>query len=99
MTVWFKRHWHLAVYSGLALLTALAYLPARTIMIDQSPVITVTASTITLNMILLYFIAGYTVDKATKNRSRMFGWVMLGIVLVVLTLFFRFVGGYETIFG
>lgn len=76
----------------------LVYVPTREIMIAQTAWIRIIKSDLTLNVFLLLFMWGLLIDKLTKKMSRRKGWIIWGVGTILLILFFRFVGGFETIF-
>ena len=86
-------------YIFIGLLIVPAYLYGRSIMIWFDSYVMVTKTNMTLNFLLLFFFYGVLCDRLTKKMSKRKGWVIWGIGLVILMLFFRFAGGYETIFG
>ena len=86
----------------IALLLVPFYLTGREILIEQEPKGWFWESNITLNLILLYFLIGFWVDKYSKKKwakksEGWKGWVLLLVVLWIVTMFFKYVGGYETI--
>ena len=76
-----------------------SYWWARQAMIDQSTSFTATISNITLNFLLFLGVYGYIVDRKTKHMPKWKGWLILFIGFSVIVLAFRFLGGFETIFG
>jgi len=75
------------------------YMSARSIMIVQNTWLYIMESNVTLNFALLFFLWGIACDKFTKGKGRAYQWIVFGIGVAVLILFFRFVGGYETLIG
>jgi hypothetical protein len=66
----------------------------------------VSISNVTFNLILLYFIWGMMADKISKRKgwdehknTKWKGYALAVFGCIMLGMFFRFVGGYETIFG
>jgi hypothetical protein len=55
-------------------------------------------SNITVNFVLFLFLYGIIVDKYTKKMSKRKGWLIFIIGFIILVLFFKYVGGMETIF-
>lgn len=74
---------------------ASSYMPVREMLIDQSTYFRAIISNVTLNLVLLYGIWGFYIDKATKKMSKRKGWAIFFIGIIAITLFFRFVGGYD----
>ena len=89
----------LAVYIILGVLLVPAYWFGREAMIWFAPYIMVYEANVTLNFLLLFFFYGIACDRMTKHMSRRKGWFIWLTGLVILMIFFRFVGGYETIAG
>jgi hypothetical protein len=90
-------------YACLTVITVLLYKPGVEILSEQEPSGYYIKSNITLNFIILFYIAGVMVDKYSKARwkekkDNWKGWVLLIVVMYAMVLFFKYVGGYETIF-
>jgi hypothetical protein len=94
-----SRWWYPAIYSLIIVTAASGYWFVRSVMIDQQTWFVVLKSNITLNFVLLFFLYGVLCDKITKRVSKKKAWMVWGAGLLILLLFFRFVGGYETVFG
>jgi len=77
----------------------ISYIPAKNIMTDESPYFYVVMSNITLNFVLFIFLWGIVSDKITKGKSRRYSWIFWGIGMIAIVMFFKFVGGFPTIFG
>lgn len=93
------RYWYPVIYSLLILTTVSGYWFVREVMTDQQTWFLAMKSNITLNFVLLFFFYGILCDRLTKKVSKKKAWMVWGGGLLILLLFFRFVGGYETIFG
>lgn len=87
------------VFGIVAILSVLAYMPAREVMTFSKPYFYITKSNITLNFVLFLFLWGVVSDWITRRRTKWVQWLVFAGGLVVLILFFRFVGGFPTIFG
>ena len=92
MPVWV---WYLCLVATVVF----AYSPVKERMINQEGTFLAVIGGVTFNMILLYGLWGLVSDRMGKGKPRWYGWVVCGIGFVALTLFFRFAGGLETIFG
>jgi len=95
-----NRHW-VALYTLVGLATIILYFPARAHMIVQDAWIYVVQSPVSLNFIFLFGLWGIVSDKISrrfgwKTNSKK-SWAMFAIGLASLILFFKFIGGYETI--
>lgn len=77
----------------------LSYAPAKALLTTQDAVVTVIKSPITVNFVLLLFLWGLVADKVTKRVSRRKGWLLWLVGFVAIILVYRFIGGYETLFG
>lgn len=73
-----------------------SYAPARANMLHQDAWIIAVQSNITVNFILLFFMWGLLSDRLTKHMPKKKGWLVWGIGLILMVLFFKFVGGFET---
>jgi uncharacterized membrane protein YGL010W len=80
-------------------LTVVGYVLCRPILISQDTQYYANISPITLNFALFLFLYGVTEARLTRKWKPWKSWLLWGVGLMVIMLFFRFVGGYETIFG
>lgn len=98
-----KRALSRVPYWAWYLLIALAIVPSyifcRQQMVNESIDFTAFRSPVTFNLILLYGIWGYESHRRTKSKSKSTQWLVFLTGVVMLTLFFRFVGGIQTVFG
>ncbi len=85
------------VVSGIAILSLSSH--AFTVMTDQRLGYTVDVGSFPVNGLLLFFFAGFLVDRTTKRLPKWVGWALLVLVIGTLMMIFRFLGGYRTIFG
>lgn len=53
-------------------------------------------SKVSVNIILLFGLAGHYVSRYTKGMSKWKGWAIWFVVMLILILFFKYVGGLET---
>jgi uncharacterized membrane protein YcjF (UPF0283 family) len=83
----------------LAVATGLTYLIARDMMITTRPWLYVVQSNVTLNFVLFLFGWGVTSEQLTKGKTRRAQWIVFGIGMIAIILFFKFVGGFPTIAG
>lgn len=81
----------------LAILFIPAYIYGRSILIDQITYFLAYDSKLTINIILLFGLAGKYVSIYTKGMSKIKGWAIWFIVILTLVMFFKYVGGLETI--
>lgn len=87
------------VWPIIPVLVVIGYIWCRPLLISQDTQYYANISPITLNFALFLFMYGVVTDRATKKMKRWKSWLLWGIGLILILLFFRFVGGYETIFG
>ena len=90
------RYKWLAIYALIAILFIVSYITIHSMIIDQSCYFTMTISNITLNLLLLFFMWGIISDRLFKRLPRKVGWLLWGAGTMLLILFFKFVGGYDT---
>lgn len=90
------RYKWLATYGAIALLFVVSYTTIYNTIIDQSCYFIMTISDITLSLLLLLFMWGIVVDRSFARLSSRKRWLIWGIGMMVLILFFKFIGGYET---
>lgn len=83
----------------IALLTVPAYIYARSKMTMIIAYLYIMQSNITFNFVLFLFLYGVVATKFTKGMSRRKQWLVWAIGMVLLVLFFRYVGGFPTIIG
>ncbi|MDG6912645.1 MAG: hypothetical protein JRN35_06130 [Nitrososphaerota archaeon] len=92
---WWLSGWYLAILAG----GAAAYPFVRGIMIDQRVWFRAIQSNVTLNFILFLFFYGVLSEKMTKRMKRWQSWLVWGVGMVLIVLFFRFIGGWKTVLG
>ena len=88
----------IALYSLLIIGVGTSYLSAHRIIIDQSSMFITVISNVTLNLILVFFMWGIIVDKATKRYPKWVGWTVWGIGMVCMIAFLTKGAGFETRF-
>lgn len=54
---------------------------------------------LTVNLVLFLFLYGVIADRYTKKMKKWQSWLIWGVGIIAVIMFFRFVGGYNTIFG
>ena len=72
---------------------------ARANMITQNTWLYIIESNITLNFVLFLFMWGVVSDRITKGKPRKVQWIVFGVGMIAIILFFRFVGDFPTIIG
>lgn len=87
------------IFIIVGILTIPAYIYARQIMITNLTWAYVTRSNITLNFVLFLFLWGVISTRLTKTKKQVIQWGVFVGGLTVIILFFKFIGGYQTIFG
>jgi len=77
-----------------------AYFLGREILVDQSTSYIAVLSKFTVNFLLFLYIVGAWVDSVAKKKgySKAKGWVLWAVVMVILVIFFKYVGGMDTRF-
>ena len=77
-----------------------AYIYGRGVLIDQSTSFVAVLSQVTVNFIAFLYIVGVWVDKLAKKKkySRIKGWLLWAVVMAIVIMFFKYVGGMETRF-
>jgi peptidoglycan/LPS O-acetylase OafA/YrhL len=88
-----------AIFVAVGVLTVLGYQPAREVMISQYTWIIIQKSPVTVNLMLLLFLWGVSVDRMGKNKPRWKGWALWAVGFVVIIVVYSVVGGYDTIFS
>lgn len=86
------------VYAVVAILAVAAYAFAWELMVINRPWYYIIESNITLNFVLLFFLWGVISDILTKGKKKKVQWVVFGVGLIALVLFFKVVGKFPTIF-
>ena len=87
------------LFIALATSCGLSYLSARSIMVAGNTWLYIVESNVTLNFVLFLFMWGLMSDRITKGKSKTTQWAVTLLGILALFAFFRFVAGYETIFG
>lgn len=87
--------WYVLIVSG----AILSYAPAKALLTTQDATVTVIKSPITVNFVLFLFLWGLVADKIAKGMSRRKGWLLWLAGFAAIILAYRFIGGYETLFG
>lgn len=73
-----------------------AYIYGQSILTEQSTYFLAYNSKFTVNIVILFGLAGYYVSRYTKGMSKWKGWAIWFVVMLVLILFFKYVGRLET---
>ena len=87
-----------AYYIAVGLLIIPAYAFGWLILTDQATSYIAIMSKITVNLMILFYMVGIYVDMYTKKMPRWKSWLIWAVAVVVLILFFKYVGGMETRF-
>lgn len=87
-----------AYYIAVGLLIIPAYAFGWLLLTDQATSYVAILSKVTVNLLLLFFMVGVYVDIYTKKLPRWKGWLIWAVVVIILILFFKYVGGMETRF-
>jgi len=85
-----------AYYVIVGLLIVPAYLFGWQLLTNQSTSYVAILSKVTVNLMLLFFMVGVYIDRYTKKMPRWKGWLVWLVVVTILILFFKYVGGMET---
>lgn len=51
---------------------------------------------LTVNIVVIFYIAGRAIDKYTKNMPKWKGWGIWAVGTLLMILMFKYVGGLET---
>ena len=84
-------------YIILTLLIIPAYYIGWQVLTDPATTFTVWQSKFTVNILIIFYIVGRGVDKYTKGMPRWKGWSIWLVVTLTMILFFKYVGGLETL--
>ena len=87
-------------YALLAFAMIPSYFVGREIMIDQSTSYLAVISKFTVNFFLFLYLVGFWIDYLVKEKgySQRKGWVIWAAVMVIIVVFFKYVGGMDTRF-
>lgn len=87
------------VYVAIILIMSVSYYFVRQMFIDQSPWSVVQIAPLTINMLLLYFLWGYFIEKRLKSKSQTYRLSIDFAGFLIITLVFRFGFGMKSILG
>jgi len=80
----------------IVLLIPFAYNYSWRVLTDQSTMYTVIKNQVTINFVLFLWVYGYYIDRYTKGMSKRKKWAIWAALMVLMVLFFKYVGGMET---
>jgi hypothetical protein len=74
----------------------LIFLYGRTILLDDRTTYEVWKSDFTVNILILFGLYGYLVDKKVSHLPKWKAWTIWALATLALILFFKFVVGLDT---